>query len=288
MAVYERRLRPYPGALTPRRWRFLVVARYARREVFRSRLAIAFFAFCLAPVVAAALYVYVLHNLDLLVAMGSVTNPSRMPTADETFFSYGLRCQGVLAFLLAVLVGPGLISPDLADNALPLYLSRPISRAEYVLGKLSVLVAVLSAVTWVPLILVALLDASLTDGPWLAGHARVLGALFAGAWIWILLVALLTLALSALVRWKILAAALLVAVFFVTRALGALINATFGTYWGDIINPSKLIVSVWDQLFFGAARSAVPAAAAWVALLTLTALCLLLLNRKLRAYEVVR
>ena len=88
----------------------------------------------------------------------------------------------------------------------------------------------------------------------------MLGALFAGAWIWILLVALLTLALSALVRWKILAAALLVAVFFVTRALGALINATFGTYWGDIINPSKLIVSVWDQLFFGAARSAVPAA----------------------------
>ena len=147
MAVYERQLQPYPGALTPRRRRFLVVARYARREVFRSRLAIAFFALCLAPVLGAALYVYLLHNLDLLVAMGANASPARLPTADATFFSYGLRCQGALAFLLAVFVGPGLISPDLADNALPLYLSRPISRAEYVLSKLTVLVAVLSAVT---------------------------------------------------------------------------------------------------------------------------------------------
>jgi ABC-2 type transport system permease protein len=287
MAVYERRLRPWAGPLTSRRWRFLVVARYARREVFRSRIATAFFAVCLAPVLGAALYVYLIHNLDLLQSLGATTD--RVPAVDELFFSYGLRCQGLLAFLFAVLVGPGLIAPDLADNALPLYLSRPISRGEYVLGKLTVLGAALSAVTWVPLVLLALLDASLTEGPPAADHLRIVGAVFAGSLLWILLVALLTLALSAWVRWKTLAAALLVAVFFVARALGALINATFGTVWGDVVNPSKLIVSVWDQLLFGTAvRDAVPAAAAWTALAAAVALCLVLLHRKLRAYEVVR
>ena len=39
MAVYERRFHRYTGPTTPRRWRFLVVARYASREVFRSRIA---------------------------------------------------------------------------------------------------------------------------------------------------------------------------------------------------------------------------------------------------------
>lgn len=293
MAVYERRLRPWAGPLTSRRWRFLVVARYARREVFRSRLATAFFALCLAPALAAVLYVYLIHNLGVLQSLGATTD--RMPVVDELFFSYGLRCQGILAFLFAVLVGPGLISPDLADNALPLYLARPISRGEYVLGKLAVLAAALSLLTWVPLILVALIDASLTEGPWIAGHAGIVGAVFAGSWIWILVVALATLALAAWVRWKTLAAALLVAGFFVARALGALINATFGTVWGDLVNPSKLIVSVWDQLLFGVGeggvggiRDAVPSAAAWAALAAMAALCLLLLHRKLRAYEVVR
>jgi hypothetical protein len=40
----------------------------------------------------------------------------------------------MLALFLAAFIGPGLISPDLHNNALSLYLARPFSRAEYVLG----------------------------------------------------------------------------------------------------------------------------------------------------------
>ena len=53
-------------------------------------------------------------------------------------------------FFLAAFVGPGLISPDLSHNGLPLYLARPFSRAEYVLGKMSVLVGLMSLMTWIP------------------------------------------------------------------------------------------------------------------------------------------
>ena len=56
----------------------------------------------------------------------------------------------MLALFLAAFVGPGQVSPDLANNALSLYLARPFSRAEYVLGKMSVLVILLSLMTWVP------------------------------------------------------------------------------------------------------------------------------------------
>ena len=54
------------------------------------------------------------------------------------------------AVFLAALAGPGLIAPDLANNALPLYFSRPLTRWSYALARLTVLVGMLSVVTWVP------------------------------------------------------------------------------------------------------------------------------------------
>ena len=51
------------------------------------------------------------------------------------------------------------MSPDLRNNGLPLYLSRPFSRTEYVLGKMSVLLILLSAITWVPGLLLFLFQA---------------------------------------------------------------------------------------------------------------------------------
>ena len=58
---------------------------------------------------------------------------------DGDFFAAFLSVQGAFAFLFTAYAGPGLISPDLSNNALPLYLCRPISRTEYVLGKMAVL-----------------------------------------------------------------------------------------------------------------------------------------------------
>lgn len=54
----------------------------------------------------------------------------------------------VLAMLLYA--GSGLISNDLRCNALPIYFSKPISRTDYLLGKLGVLCFFLLAVTLIP------------------------------------------------------------------------------------------------------------------------------------------
>ena len=65
-------------------------------------------------------------------------------------FEIYLGLQSACWMLLVLLVGPGLISQDLRSNALPLYLSRPISRFEYFLGKFGVIAVRLSLVTWIP------------------------------------------------------------------------------------------------------------------------------------------
>jgi len=206
-----------------------------------------------------------------------------------------------MAFLLAAFVGPGQVSPDLANNALPLYLARPFSRAEYVLGKMSVLLILMSAMTWIPGLLLFALQAYLEGGGWIVHNIGIASALFLGSWIWILLISLLALALSAWVKWKPMAGALLFGVFFVAAGFAGVINAILRTRWGHLMNISHLIGSVWVSLFeqpmhrgsgavfFRVARAEeIPIWCCWLALLAICGLCLHLLGRKIRGAEVVR
>src|SRR6266540_4116539 len=84
------------------------------------------------------------------------TSVTELIPIDASFFQFFVNFQAALAFFVTLLVGPPLVSRDLRNNALPLYLCRPFSRAEYVLGKMSVLLILLSAITWVPQLLLFL------------------------------------------------------------------------------------------------------------------------------------
>src|SRR5881409_849504 len=171
MAVYERAYRGYGGELTPTWSRFLIIPRYAYREVFGSKLFSIFFAGCfLAPLVF-AIIIYLHHNLTAL-AMMRMPESALFPIAAE-FFERFAAIQSFLAFLLALFVGPALVAPDLANNGLALYLCRPFSRAEYVLGKMSVLVVLLSLITWIPGMLLFLFQSSLEGAGWMTDNVRI-------------------------------------------------------------------------------------------------------------------
>lgn len=287
MAVYEHTYRPYTGALTPRRSRFLVLTRYAWSEVFGSRFFIAVFTLAFVLPLLVAVTLYMRANLEILEDMGF--NILQTLPIDNRLFFYTLRAQGFFAFFLTVLAAPGLVSPDLAHNALPLYLARPFKRWEYVLGKMTVLFVLLSLVTWVPVLLLFAYQSHLGGSEWFSEHFRVAPAIFLGSWVWILVLSLLGLALSAWVRWRTVAAGLLFAVFIVSRALGFVLNLTFDTVWGGLVDLRTLITVVWEKLFYGApAGETIPVWSAWLVLAALCGFCLLLLRIKVRAYEVVR
>ena len=57
--------------------------------------------------------------------------------------------QGACAVFLAALAGPGLVAPDLANNALPLYFSRPLTRWSYALARLTVIIGMVVITTLV-------------------------------------------------------------------------------------------------------------------------------------------
>src|ERR1044072_8926795 len=159
MGVYEHLYGAYEGESHSAWSRFLVIPRYALREVFKSKLLVTIFILCFIYPLAATILVYLHHNANAL-AMLQINVRELLPI-DASFFRTFVEVQGAFAFILTVLVAPPLISRDLSNNALPLYLCRPLSRAEYVLGKMTVLVFLLSFMTWIPGLLIFFFQTSL-------------------------------------------------------------------------------------------------------------------------------
>ncbi|MEJ7617634.1 MAG: ABC transporter permease subunit [Pyrinomonadaceae bacterium] len=249
--------------------------------------------------------IYLRYNINALAIMNLRLRD--LIEIDAEFFRTLLAIQGIFAFLLTVLVGPVLVSRDVANNALPLYLSRPFSRIEYVAGKMSVLVVLLSGVTWAPSLLLFLFQSYLAGPSWLAVNARVGVAVVLAGLVGVITYALLVLAISAWVKWRMASSAAFFGLFLIPASFGGIINNLFNTNWGNLLNIGAQLDMISSGLFGLFTRSAgttenfrngrlievyqfadPPLWSAWAAILLLCLLCLFLLARKIRAYEVVR
>jgi len=301
MAVYKKTYRPYDGPLTAAGPRLLVIPRYAFDDLRKSRfLAIFFLSTFLYPLIC-ALLIWLEHNASALRVLGVGAQLSRVITINATFFLSLLGWQSMLALFLAAFVGPGRISPDLSNGGLALYLARPFSRLEYVVGKMLVLLILMSLMTWVPGLLLFGLQGYLEGWSWITANMRLASAMFFSAWIWILLVCLLALALSAWVKWKPAAGGLMFGLFFVAAGFGTAIDLVQNTKWGHLMQIFNVVGTVWLYLFEGnnpTSTGAVffrvtpgedlPIWSCCAVLLLLGGMCLYMLARKIRGAEVVR
>ena len=304
MAVYEQSYKRYAGPLTPEWSRFLIIPRHAYRAVFGSKLFTGFYVLCFMPLLVEAIMIYLHHNVN---ALGIIqANVADLFPVDASFFQTFTNIQGGFASLVALLIGPPLVSRDLRNNALPLYLCRPFSRTEYVLGKMSVLLILLSGITWVPQLLMFLFQAYLEGFGWLKSNLWLASAIFIGSFVWILLLALISQTISALVKWRVVASGIMLGLFFVPSAFGVFINEVFMTRIGNLLSFVALMTNVSSGLFGtfvqtdtvmrmnfdGVVTQRVvtepPLWASWTMLFLICTVCLALLSRRLKAYEVVK
>jgi ABC-type transport system involved in multi-copper enzyme maturation permease subunit len=214
---------------------------------------------------------------------------------ESQYFIVIMMVQTQAAFLLNCWVGPVLIAGDLTNGALPLFLSRPFSRGDYVFGKLAVLGLLLSAVTWIPCLLLFGLQAGLARNGWIWSHLWMVVPIVLCSAIWILTLSLLSLAVSAWVKLRIVATGIVFITFFIPAGLGEIFNAIMGTIWGRLLNFSymfqlivahgfreesgRLVSRGWDEI---------PISDAWGSLICLCLFALVILNARLRARETVR
>lgn len=299
MAVYERSYRRYEGPLQQGRNLTLALARYTYEEMRRSRLLTpVLYGGFLWPVIC-LLMIYLRSNADVLQVLGA--NPRDVIAMDRTFFYIFLSLQSFVAFVVAALAGPGCIAPDLANRALSSILARPISRTGYVLGRMLPLFFMLSVITWVPGLIVIGAQVALGESGWLSQYWRVPIAVFLGSLLWVTVLSLMAMALSAWVRWKPLAGGLMFVIFFILPGLGAMFDAMLNVHWGQLISMPTLMAMVWVWLmegtlsggggsgFFSISRdSHIPVWLAFVMIGLFCLLCIRLLASRIRGAEVVR
>jgi len=293
MAVYKRTYKAYRGPLTPAWSRFTVLTRYGLSTLFNSRPFTAYTVLCFLPFLVGLAYIYIVHSAAAQAVLGvGKTIPG---TVNNIWFLSFLGFEAGMGFILAAWGGPGMITKDFANHSVQLYLSRPISRTEYLLGKVSVLAALLSCTTWIPALLLFFVKAELQGNGWLWENLWMAGAILVACLIWIAVISLVSMAVAVWVKWRIAATALMLGIFFLLPALGTVLDAILRTQWGSLINFTHMITIVWAHLFRlkeierrSSGFDVVPLWAAWASLLSLCAACFWLLDRKLRAREVER
>jgi len=285
MAVYKRGYRRYSGPLTGRWTRFLVLPRYAWRRLYQQRLVLLLTILAFVWPALCAAFMYLTNHAELL--QGLDREFRQFIQVDGRFFSIFMYVQAAFAVFLAALAGPGLIAPDLANNALPLYFSRPITRWSYALARLVVLMGMLSLVTWIPGLILFWFQVGLAGGPWLRANWPLGVGMIAGFLVWLLILSLVAMASSAYVKWRVVAAAVSLAFFFILSGVGEMIDQVLRVTWGHIIDPAWAVNQVWCALLGVEAPEGPGAAASAVALAAMILLLVLVIERKLRPVEIV-
>lgn len=283
MAVYKLTYKGHEGESTPTWSRFLIPARYNYAKLTSVRFLMLFITVSMFYPVFSAVYVYLSANPSFLATMGF------MPfEIDGSFFYTFCRIQGTLSYLLVAFISPSLVSWDISNGALQLYFCRPFSRLEYVLAKLSVLLPLLSILTWIPAVILFVIKSSITEWSWTTENWWLGRSVVVGLMLWCALLALIGLAISATVKRRIAAGAVILGLYFGGAGLAGAINLVMGIESGALFDLTRVVQTVWADLLRYDNGSTISVSSAWIALGIVAAICLWLLNRRIRSFEVIK
>src|SRR5262249_15871625 len=151
------------------------------------------------------------------------------------------------------------------------------------------LAILLSAVTWIPTLLLFSLQSGLASG-WLWSHLwMIIPIIFCSA-ISILTLSLVALAISAWVKIRIVASGVTFIAFIIPAAIGEIYKRVMGPSWGRLLNFTELFRHILTHSF--RAESDLPALShvgdvpvplAWLMLILVCIFALFLINSRLRA-----
>lgn len=158
MPVYDRSYRRWEGEFLRRPARWLPIWTTGLRLALRKTTALktlVFYAFLFASATPFLilfllnyLYFFPPDSLSTQV-LGFLTEAEPLQKAQYPLLVQMFFPRGIL-MVVTVLFGSGLVAADRAVSALPLYLSRPMTRLDYIVGKWSVVATFLAALTLFP------------------------------------------------------------------------------------------------------------------------------------------
>ena len=277
MPIHDQSYRHYGGARARgRAW--VVMFRNGFFGMFLNRRWIVLMIASWIQFVVRAVQFYFAANFS----QAAIAAPSVQTFRD--FFDY----QSIFVFLVTVTLGAVSIAEDRRSNALQIYLSKPLTRLEYIFGKLSVLMAFLLFITWLPaMLLLAVQVAFYGNFSFLFSNLHLVPAITLYALVEVTMVSMCILALSSLSTNSRFVGILYTALIFFSDALYGVMRAVTGSTSVSWIAFSNNLAQFGDFVFRVPLRYETPWIVSLAVVLALIGVSALILERRIRGVEIV-
>lgn len=278
MPIHDQSYRRYAGNRESAGTAWMVIARSGILTIARKRLFIGLLLMAWIPFVVFAVTAYLNANFPQFTILAMTAQRFRDFLGWQNFF----------VFVITVWVGAGLVANDKRANALQIYLSKPLTRTEYIAGKLVILSTFLLLVTWVPAVLLLLLNMAFAGNlTFLRENLYLFPAVTVYTGLQVLVSGFMMLALSSMTKSSRYVAILYAGVYFFSHAVYGVIYAVTGSSKLSWVSLQGNLDQVGDLVFRMQPRYSTPP---WVSVLTvfvLIGLSLWVLERRVRGVEVV-
>jgi ABC-2 type transport system permease protein len=278
MPIHDQGYRRYEGKREPHGRTWWVIARAGVMERLRERKFLGLLLFASVPFFVRTVMLYLGSN---------VPQAAFLEATPQTFREF-LDQQSIFVFFITIYVGSGLIANDKRANALQIYLSKPLTRIEYVTGKLTTLVIFLVAVTWVPGILLLVLQMMFAGNfTFMRANLFLFPAITVFSAILVLFSAFAMLALSSLSKSRRFVAMMYAGLIFFTAAMYQALRGITGSRAWAAISPEDVLDVVASVIFRSTGTPSIPMWAALLDIAVIVALSVWILERRVRGVEVV-
>ena len=277
MPIHDQGYRRYGGGRTHgRAWAVIATAgirTFFRRRAFLGLLFLSWFQFFVRAVQISAA-----ANLP----QAAFFAPTR-----ETFRRF-FDIQEIFVFVMTIYVGAGLIANDRRANALQIYLSKPLTRADYVFGKLAILMTFLLLITWVPAILLLIVQILFAGNfTFVRNNVYLFPAMTIFSFIQVVMVSTAMLALSSLSNSSRYVGILYAMVVFFTQGLFNVLRFVTGASMVSWISFSANLRQVGDAIFRLPPQYDTPWPVSLSMIVGLVVVSGLVLDRRVRGVEIV-
>src|SRR5262245_43518673 len=279
MPIHDQGYRRYGGLKAPLGQGWMVIARAGIRTMFAKRAFLGLLLAAWFPFFVRAVQFYAAANFSQATQLLA-------PSADT--FRQFLDQQATFVFFVSVYVGAGLIANDRRANALQIYLSKPLTRVEYVFGKLAVIATFLLLVTFVPAIVLLIVQMWFTGNfTFLKNNLFLFPAITVFSLIEVTLVSSTILALSSLSNSSRYVGILYAAVIFFSSAIDGVLRLVTRSTALTWISVTANLEQIGDVIFRQPLKYDVPAVVSFIAVAVVIVASALVLERRVRGVEVV-
>jgi ABC-2 type transport system permease protein len=278
MPIHDQGYRRYAGRRRPLGTAWWVIARQQIRTVLTQKRYLALLLIAWIPFVARVVQIYLAANFQ---------QAQFLATSKELFRGF-LDQQGLFVFLLIV-GASGAIADDRRANALQVYLSKPLTRVEYITGKLFAPFAFVLSVTLLPALLLLVVHVAFAGSlTFVMQNLFLLPAILLYSVVLALVGTFTMVALSSLSKSRRFTALTFTGLFFFTTAMYQALQRITGSQLWALMSPRDLLSVIGDAAFRIPGRRAVPLWAALIAVMVIIGLSVAVLEKRIRGVEVVK